>query len=555
MGAAFKRKQMRNPIQRTQLERFAEPLILLLLAAACYIFFFHGLSVIGLLGPDEPRYASIAREMYTSGDYITPRLNGEPWFEKPALLYWLSALGFSVLGVGELAARLPSAVAATASVFFMYFVARKLWGRLTAVWASLILASSVGYLAFGRASSTDMLLTACLTMAFLSFLMGYTLRDESRRWWFLLFYFFIGVGVLAKGPVAIALPALSLAGYLLFQARLSEWKEWYPKYALVIVLVAAPWYLAVIYANGFKFIAEFIIYHNLERFATTVHGHPRPFYFYVPDLMMLAFPWTFMLIPALRRPMERTDRILFWLAVVPIVFFSLSGSKLPGYILPSIPPIAILVARAITNTSSRAFRIAVFIEAGMMAFIGVGFGFFGQMLNVDPHVSGYLIAELSFGLALMLTAIALFAPPWALAAFNSLAMAFIVFIGTSFVLPRFETTDTVRPWVDVLKSRVPSDQIVFVYHPPRWVEYGIQYYRNENTVIVWTPEALDSALKSGSKVLFISDEKGQAELAQMAGLEMRVVTSVGNQFLFWAWRPPGGATNSPGAKPGGQSTN
>jgi 4-amino-4-deoxy-L-arabinose transferase-like glycosyltransferase len=529
---------MRNPIKRTQLERFADHLILLLLAGACYIFFFHGLATIGLLGPDEPRYASISREMYQSGDYITPRLNGEPWFEKPALLYWLSALGFGIFGVGEFAARLPSALAAAATIFFMYFVARKLWGRLVAAWASLILVSCAGYVAFGRAASMDMLLTACLTSAFLSFLMGYNLnpRDGRRRVWFFLFYAFIGVGVLAKGPVALVLPALSLGCYLLFQARRSEWKEWHPAYALVIVLIAAPWYLAVLYANGYKFIAEFIIYHNLVRFATTAHGHPRPFYFYVPDLMLLAFPWTFMLIPALRRTLERSDRILFWVAVVPIVFFSLSGSKLPGYILPSIPPIALLCARAITNISSRAFRIAVFIEAGMMAFIGVAFGFYGQMLNVDPHVSRWLIAELGFGVALMLTAIALFLRPWALAAFNFLTMTVVVVVGTTFVLPRFETTDTMRPWVEVLRAKVPSNQMIFVYHPPRWVEYGIQFYRSDNTHIVWTPDALDAALKSDSKVLFISDEKGQAELTQVAGLEMRVVTSVGNQWLFWAWR-------------------
>ena len=206
----------RLDIRRPELHRFTEPLILLLLATACYVFFFHGLSSIGLLGPDEPRYAAVAREMYQTGDYVTPRLHGVPWFEKPALYYWSAVLGFSVFGVSELAARLPSALAATASVFALYLVCRKLWGRATAVAASLILGSSAGYLAFARAASTDMVLTTCLTMALLSFLMGYNGREPERRWWFLAFYAFIGLGVLAKGPVAILLPALSLLGYLVF---------------------------------------------------------------------------------------------------------------------------------------------------------------------------------------------------------------------------------------------------------------------------------------------------------------------------------------------------
>src|SRR4026209_1179289 len=117
----------RLDIRRPEFHRFAEPLTLLLLATACYVFFFHGLSSIGLLGPDEPRYAAVAREMYQTGDYVTPRPHGTPWFGQPALFYWCAALAFNVCGVGEFASRLASALAASASVFAVYFVCRKLW--------------------------------------------------------------------------------------------------------------------------------------------------------------------------------------------------------------------------------------------------------------------------------------------------------------------------------------------------------------------------------------------------------------------------------------------
>src|SRR5262247_2426551 len=122
--------------------------ILLVLAAVCYFLFFYSLGDIGMVGPDEPRYAAVAREMYQSGDFVTPRLHGEPWFEKPPLLYWTSALSFAVFGINEFAARFPSALAATASVFLMYWVCRRLWGQATAISASLILASSVGFFAY-----------------------------------------------------------------------------------------------------------------------------------------------------------------------------------------------------------------------------------------------------------------------------------------------------------------------------------------------------------------------------------------------------------------------
>jgi 4-amino-4-deoxy-L-arabinose transferase-like glycosyltransferase len=522
-------------MRRPELHRFIEPLTLLLLAGVCYALFFHGLSDIGLIGPDEPRYAAVAREMYQSGDYITPRLNGEPWFEKPVLMYWGVAASFAIFGVGEFAARFPSAFGATLCVFFIYFACRRLWGRPTAVWACLILASSVGYFAFARAASMDMPLTICLTMALVCFLMGYNSNSADRRWWFFAFYAFIGFGVLAKGPVAIALPAMSLGCFLLFRGRLSEWKEWYPRYAWVILAIAAPWYIAVTWVNGFEFVRVFFINQNLARFTSTVHGHQRPFYFYIPDFMMLTFPWTFLILPALRRSLDRNDRILIWWTVIPIVFFSLSGSKLPGYILPSVPAVIMLCAREITKGYSRAFRIAVFIEAGAMLFIGVAFGFFGQMLNVDSHVNGFVILGVTVALAALLVVIALWLKPPVLAVFNLAVMILSVLVATSFVLPMFEASDTMRPWQPVLRKIISDDQTVVLYRPKPWMQYGMQFYRLNKTRSVYTPEELAATL-GPAKTLIVADEKGLLDIGE-AGADVQVLETVGNQTAFWAWLP------------------
>ena len=214
---------MRRAIKRPEMPRLNEPVIFLLLGITCYVFFFNGLGSVGLLGPDEPSYAAVAREMYHTGDWITPRLHGMTWFEKPILWYWSAAISFTIFGVTEFAARLPSALSATATVFLTYIVCRRLWGQGIAIAASLIVASSVGCFSFSRAASMDMLLTSCLTVALLCFLMGYNVAGPNRRWWFVGFYAFVGLGVLAKGPVAVVLPVLALLGYLLFRGRRNEW--------------------------------------------------------------------------------------------------------------------------------------------------------------------------------------------------------------------------------------------------------------------------------------------------------------------------------------------
>lgn len=519
-------------MRRLELHRFKEPFTLLLLVGLCYALFFHGLADIGLIGPDEPRYAAVAREMYQTGDYITPRLHGVPWFEKPVLMYWGASISFAIFGVGEFGARFPSAFGATLTVFFVYFVCRRLWGRPTALASGLILVSSVGFFAFARAASMDMPLTVCLTMALCSFLMGYNSTRPDRGMWFFAFYAFLGFGVLAKGPVAIVLPALSLFGYLFFRGRLDEWREWYPRYAWIIVAVAAPWYIAVTAANGYEFIRVFLIDQNFARFTSTVHGHPRSVFYYIPDFIMLTFPWTFMILPAFRRTFDRNERLLVWWTVVPIVFFSLSGSKLPGYILPSVPAMVMLCAREIPKGYSRMFKIAVFIQAGTMLFIGIGFGFFGHMLNVNANVDGVVIMGVAVTLAAILAVIALWLKPPVFAGFNLIVMVLAVMVATNFVLPRFETSDTMRPWKTVLARIVPDDQTVFLYRPSRWMEYGMQFYRFNRTRGVYSPEELMEVLGT-STLFFVADEKGLLDMGEIAGIEVRIIETVGNQTAFW----------------------
>jgi 4-amino-4-deoxy-L-arabinose transferase-like glycosyltransferase len=516
-------------------EPYIDPLILVALAVVSYFLFFHKLAGIGMLGPDEPRYAAIARNMLQSGDYITPRLNGETWFEKPVLYYWLGALGYKIFGLNERGARFPSALCATIIIFLVYWCGRKLWNRNVGFFSALILASSVGFFSFARAASTDMALTACLTSALVFFLVGLNDTSPQRRWWFYFFYASLGLGALAKGPVAFLLPALSLLGFLAVRGSWDEWRTWHPEGLWVGLAVALPWYIACTWVNGYEFIQVFIVSHNLERFATMMYGHQHPFYFYFPVLLFLTFPWTFLLIPTFRRHFSRLEQLLVWWAVVPFVFFSLSASKLPGYILPMVPAIALLCAKELAAPRSRTFKIAVFIEAGTMTFIGVGFGFFNTMINVDPHVSGTLIATVSFSLAVILSVIAIWLSPVFLAAVNASAIVAMVLLATNLVFPRFDVSDTMRPWEHAIEQIVPKSEMVLLYKPTRSMEYGLQFYRYGMAREIGSPEALASVISDHARVLCIAEDRSLDELAKIGNVDMQVVHTIGNQTAFWVW--------------------
>jgi len=522
-------------LMKVRLAPYFDHLIIAALAASCYVFFFHGIGSIGLLGPDEPRYAAIARNMMETGDYVTPRLYGMPWFEKPVLMYWLAAIGFKIFGISETGARLPSAVAATICVFVLYWCGRKLWDRATGFVAGLILATSIGWFAFARAASMDMLLTTSLTIALVCFLVALNDSTPRRRWWFYGFYAALGVGLLAKGPIVVLLPALSLAGFSLLRGNRNEWKTWHPKAIWITAAISAPWFIACAAVNGWTFINVFFVSHNIERFTTPVFGHDRPVFFFLPVLLLLTFPWTFLLISALRRRFGMTEQILLWWTIVPFVFFSISRSKLPGYILPMVPPIALLLAKEILQRKSRVYRVAVFIEAGTMVFIGVTFGFYGTTLNVDPHVSGTLIMVVTFVMAALLTVIALWLDPVFLAGFHAIAMAALVVTTTTMVFPRFDLTDTMRPWSKALNSLLPADQTVLMYRPTRWAEYGLQYYRLNHVQSVFSPDELAQATTAQPR-LCITEDKRLEELSHVSAVDLEVVNAIGGQTAFWVWR-------------------
>ena len=277
-------------------ERARRSTDLIALVAFCGFLFFAGLQVIGLLGADEPRYAQIAREMLARHDWVTPTLWGQPWLEKPPLLYWGEMLAYKAAGgVSGWAARLPSAVLCTLMVFFIYVWARR-FRRGMQLDAALITAASVIIIGFGRGASTDMPLAATFTIAMLSW---YGWYESQNRAWLLAFYAFAGLGTLAKGPVAVFLAGLIIVA---FAALRRDWRLvlrtlWLPGIALYLAVVL-PWFIAVQRANP-EFFRVFILEHNLARYTSDLYRHKQPFWYYLPVALIGLLPWTVFVITAL----------------------------------------------------------------------------------------------------------------------------------------------------------------------------------------------------------------------------------------------------------------
>ncbi|HSD50264.1 MAG TPA: glycosyltransferase family 39 protein, partial [Candidatus Methylomirabilis sp.] len=346
------------PSPATADRRNALPTFLILLLVSGILFFFR-LGTPGLFDADEPAYAQAAREMRETGDWVTPHFNGRPRFDKPILFYWLIALNYRVFGVTEFAVRAWSALAGVLLVMVVAWAARRTVGSPADLWAGLALATNLLTALLARAAVTDMLLTLFVTGAILA---GLEALGGSRymKWCARLLWTAMGLAVLVKGPVGVLIPMMALGGLLFFHqerwrvlARLVPWEG-----PLLFAVLTLPWYGLVLRANGWAFVEGFVIKHHITRFSGVVSSHAGPIWFYLPVLLIGFYPWSGFLPSALWRAgtaarrqarSHPADRLLVacacWVIGL-LVFFSLAGTKLPSYLFPAFPGMALLVGVA-----------------------------------------------------------------------------------------------------------------------------------------------------------------------------------------------------------------
>jgi 4-amino-4-deoxy-L-arabinose transferase-like glycosyltransferase len=476
----------------------------LLLAGFCGFLFFFGLSYFGLLGADEPRYAQVAQEMFSRHDWITPTLSGKPWLEKPALYYWQTVLAYKVFGVSDWAARVCSGVNAALMVVAVYaFLRRFRSGSQLAGFpldGALMTASASGVIGFARAASMDMPLAAMFTVAMLAW---YAWYESTGTRYLALFYTFLGLAMLAKGPVA---PFLAAVIVLIFAAAKGDYRLivrtlWIPGVVLFCA-IALPWYFAVQLRNP-EFFQVFILEHNLARFGRDVYHHTEPFWYYLPVALLGLVPWTMFVTAALVKSSRTwwTEKgemfrsgdplpafLLIWL-VVPIVFFSVSASKLPGYILPALPAGTLLLTEYVRRNVIEKHRpnLVMIVLHSTVAALPVVAALMMQYIVFQHRLPWGRAATISFGLAAVLAAgiavtlrgqFGLRVLRFVTLVPVVLAVAAVLRLGA----PALDATLSARPLSQEI-NRVDSRSLpLAILRLPRETEYGLQFYRNQNIV-------------------------------------------------------------------------
>ena len=474
------------------------PIELIITVCVCAFLFFYGLGSFGLVGADEPRYAQVAREMLERNDFVTPTLNGIAWLEKPALYYWRAMFAFETFGVQDWAARLPSATFALGMITVIFFHMRR-FRPGAQLDAALITASCAGVIGFARGASTDMQLAAPFTVALLGW---YAWYETGKKIWLLDLYFFLAVATLAKGPVA---PFLAGAVVLIFCALRRDIRSalrtlWIPGIVIYFAIVL-PWFILVQLRNP-QFLRVFILEHNLERYATNLYQHPQPFWYYIPVLLLSLIPWTFFAVPALidavqsclkdwRLPVDSSDRrlidsypefLVVW-ALFPIVFFSISRSKLPGYILPSIAPCTILTADFIQRRKDQAISVLVIGAHAALSALAIGlfmvFPYFLLQRLPLPASAASLAALIAFG---SFAGIYLTLRRSGYRYFQGVTLIpIMVIVGVLLRIdgPAVDNFYSARPVARNLKAIDADRRQVAVFDVKRELWFGLEFYRNQ----------------------------------------------------------------------------
>lgn len=525
----------------------------LLLAGFCAFLFFYGLGQFGLIGADEPRYAQVAHEMLERHDWITPVLGGQPWLEKPPLYYWQAMVAYGIFGVSDRTARLPSAIDATLLVLAMYFFLRRFHSGFE-LDGSLIAASCAGILGYARAASMDLALTAAFTIGMLGW---WAWRESERKIYLATFYCFMALGVLAKGPVAPFLAFVIIVFYAaaVRELRLVTRTLWLPGFALFCA-VALPWYFAVQMRNP-EFFRAFIVQHNLGRFSQNLYYHTEPLWYYLPVTSLALVPWTVFAITAFsesvsacwtarrvpvasRNGLENQLGIFSccWL-VVPVVFFSLSQSKLPGYILPAIPAGALLLAEYLSEH----------LERGEAKPLPTWLVIMHALVASTPIAPGLLIAYLITERRL----------PGGQPILVALAIAFVLCAGIALTLVRktglrmlrfvtlipvvltvgavlklgsgaLDQTLSARPLAHEIASVETRPLLLAVYHVPRELEYGLTFYRNHVTF------NYDWGRVPEEEHLVVAPEHSQVEIAKLvAGRRVSYLGHYAPRHVDYYW--------------------
>jgi 4-amino-4-deoxy-L-arabinose transferase-like glycosyltransferase len=458
----------------------------LLLLACCGFFFLWKLSSFGLIGADEPRYAQVAREMLARSDWVTPTLGGSAWLEKPPLYYWQAMAAYRLFGVSDWTARLPSAFDAFALVFAVYWFLRRVRPGFD-LDGALMLATAAGVVGYARAASMDMALAAAFTISMLAW---YAWFESGSRRHLAAFYVFMALGMLAKGPVAPFLAAVVIVIFAAAQRSMQiVWKTLWPPGILLFCAAGLPWYVLAQLRNP-QFFRVFILEHNLARFGTNLYHHPEPFWYYIPVTLLGWVPWSVFVIVALAVAIWRFRNrdvdtlsifLMIWVAVT-IVFFSISQSKLPGYILPAIPPGILLVAEYVRGRFAQKPMLAIVCLHAALSASLIFSALMVQYILLQhrvPRNSASVVPLVVAVISAMLIGFLLRSGYSALRVVTLVPAVMALALVLRFGAPILDETLSARPVANGLSQFDAHHLPVAVFLVPREMEFGLQFYRDQ----------------------------------------------------------------------------
>ena len=436
-----------------------------------YLFFFQ-LGKLSLTDPDETFYAQTAKEMLVKNEWVTPYLYGKPQFEKPILFYWLVEASFKAFGVNEAAARLPSALFGTAGIVAIFFLGSLLFNRMTGFLSALILATNVEYIILSRACITDMVLFVFLLLGALFFFYGYR---KEKSYFYLLSAAAIAMATLTKGPVYLALFAVTVLAFLFFAKDLKALKR-IPLLtaAFVVILITLPWYLAIYKLHGTAFIDGFFGFHNVNRFLVSEHKIGSQIYYNIPIIFGGMFPWSAFLPVGLwymfkkaRNNSKEAMFLLVWFVAI-FGFFTASSTKLPTYIFPCFFSIAVIVGSLLdaflrSDTASaitKGTRISYYILIVIMLLGWIGGAIYAK-LDFPSILGGVVASSLFLVFGAVLSLIAFMHKRYFIAlVFIGYSVALFLYPASTLLLPdveRYETSKEVSQ--KLLTMMRPEDRI------------------------------------------------------------------------------------------------
>lgn len=523
--------------------RFFLPLV-----AVTLLVSFFGLGSFTLFDVDEAVFSEATKEMVASGDWITPTYNGENRYDKPILFYWLMGASYKVFGVNEFGARFPSALSGLLLVVALFFFVRHFCDVERAFYSALTLPLSLYFLVYSHAAVTDMTLTLFTSLALFSFFLSLQPREGARKYLYGL-YLFSAFAFLTKGLIGILFPFGIAVVYLLFAEGAWGVKRVFSAAGMLLfVAVSAPWYVAQLQINGNEFVQQFFIKHHFRRYTGVISGHRGPLYYYLPALIIGLMPWISFLPGGIRaalryrkKPSQKDDAdakggdrspdpglfALVWFAFV-FIFFSLSTTKLPNYILPAVPAACILVSGGMAEKG----KWSKYANAGVVAImVAIGIAF----LLSEKYIARFGITDTGWILPASLAAFAA-AVVCAYSAVTGrtmyrltaaiMAVFLLVLSARALPLANRHLQGTLHKYSLLAKDKLNRDEKLIVYginHP------SIVFYSDRRIVRVGSSEELSPLLSGSGRQLLIAKKKDSAQLGLLG---FRVVEDDGKYAML-----------------------